>query len=88
MKDRESLAVTAAGFSKFIYLVFLEAMPTPPIVWLYADPWSNRSPIPNRLYGEYPLYAPLCALAAKTPAQARMRVRSILLKARFNIIYL
>ena len=51
MNARESLAVTAAGLRKFRYLWFLDAIPTPPMVPLYAEPWPRMSPTPNMEYG-------------------------------------
>ena len=36
----------------FINLLLLEAIPTPPILLLYAVPSLDRSPIPKTEYGE------------------------------------
>ena len=47
MNAKESLAVTAAGLREFRYLLFLEAIPTPPIVALYAVEPLNMSPTPK-----------------------------------------
>ena len=46
IKERVSLAVTAAGFIMFMNLLFLVAMPTPPILLLNAVPCLDRSPTP------------------------------------------
>ena len=58
MKERESLAVTAAGFIELMKRLLRDAIPTPPIVLLYAEPPAEILPRPNIEYGVKPEYDP------------------------------
>lgn len=61
MNERESLAVMEAGLIGLMNLCVLPAIPTPPMLLLYAVPGALRSPTPNMEYGAYPPY--VCASA-------------------------
>ena len=56
--EQLSLFETDAGFIMFMNLLLFEAIPTPPMLLLYAVPSFDSSPIPKTEYGEYAPYEP------------------------------
>ena len=80
MKERESLAVNEAGLTMLMNLLLLLAIPTPPILLLYAVPSLVIFPIPYIEYGENEPYAPLFWLYDDTVGKMQMHNRNILNK--------
>ena len=58
MNELLSLTEIAAGFIMLTNLLLFDAIPTPPMLLLYAVPSFEMSPIPKMEYGEYAPYDP------------------------------
>ena len=78
MKESESLAVTAAGLRELMKRLFRDAIPTPPIVLLYAEPPLERFPSPNIEYGVNPEKDPPSSAFKAAPLRKSRAQRLIL----------
>ena len=87
MKERVSLAVTAAGLRELMKRLLRDAIPTPPIVLLYAEPPLDRVPMPNIEYGVNPEKDPPSSALATTPHAARAAQMIILYNLLSVIIF-